>query len=437
MIISRRRALLSTLLGAGDIGLRALATGLPISFLLNPQRALADGLPACGNRDKAQYLILNTSGLGDPINANAPGCYLDANIFHPDDPAMAATSMRLGAQTVIGAKPWAQLPQNVLDRTAFWHVKTNTPIHPKEPEVLRLMGAIKPSEMFPSLLAKNLATCFGTIQSQPITLGASSPSEGLSYNGAALPILPPLSLKATLANPQGPLGALQGLRDTTLNQLSDVLKTSATKAQRSYLDSLITSQAQIRGIRQELLASLDSITNNDVPAQITAALALIQMNVTPVVTVHIPFGGDNHHDDGLVTETAQTLSGVSAIGSLMSQLSSAGLQDKVSFLSLNVFGRTLGPASSTGRQHNENHQVSIAIGKPFRGGVIGGVTPVAGDFGALDIESATGKGAAGADIAAIDTLAAFGKTVMTAVGIDAGVVNASIPAGKVVTGMLS
>ena len=47
MIVSRRNALLSTLSGAGYVGLRALATGLPVSLLLNPRRALA-AAPAAG-----------------------------------------------------------------------------------------------------------------------------------------------------------------------------------------------------------------------------------------------------------------------------------------------------------------------------------------------------------------------------------------------------
>ena len=42
MKLSRRRLLTSTLFGAAGIGLRSLATGLPITFLLNPARALAE-----------------------------------------------------------------------------------------------------------------------------------------------------------------------------------------------------------------------------------------------------------------------------------------------------------------------------------------------------------------------------------------------------------
>jgi hypothetical protein len=392
-MISRREALLSTLFGAGWVGLRALATGLPVSFLVNPRRALADG-SACASPDKAQFIILNTSGSGDPINANVPGTYDDPNIVHSADPAMAATSLTLAGKSYTAARPWSTLPQNVLDRTCFWHLMTNTPVHPKEPDVLRLMGTTANAEMLPSLLAKQLAPCLGTVQAQPIALGATTPSEGLSFDGQALPIIPPLSLKTTLTNPAGPLTKLQPLRDQTLQQLGDLYRQGATPSQKAYLDSLIQSQQQIRNIRQDLLAALGAINDNSVTSQITAALALIQMNVAPVITIHIPFGGDNHHDAALQNETTQTQSGVAAIAALQAQLASAGLQDKVTFLSLNVFGRTIGPGNTDGRQHNANHQVSISIGKPFRGGVIGGVGPVAKDYGALPIDAMSGAGGA-------------------------------------------
>ena len=133
---------------------------------------------------------------------------------------------------------------------------TNTPVHPKEPDVLKLMGATTPGEMLPSLLAKQLAPCLGTIQAQPISLGATSPAEGLSFGGAALPIIPALALKATLTNPPGPLTDLQPLRDQTLNQLYDLYKNGATPAQQAYIDSLVTSQQQVRNINQNLLDAL-------------------------------------------------------------------------------------------------------------------------------------------------------------------------------------
>jgi hypothetical protein len=437
-MISRRTALLSTLFGTGHVGLRALATGLPASFLLDPRKALASpAVPMCAAQTKAQYIVFNTSGSGDPINANVPGAYENPMITHSADPSMAPTPLTIQGRAHTAAAPWSTLPQSVLDRTVFWHLMTNTPVHPKEPQVLQLMGATKYSEMLPSLLAQQLAPCLGTIQPQPISVGALNPSEALSYAGAALPVVPALALKATLTNPAGPLTALQPLRDQTLNQLYELYKNGATRAQQRYVDSLVTSQQQVRNIEQSLLDTLTSIKDNTAASQVLAAVTLIQMNVSPVVSIHIPFGGDNHRDIGLATEASETVSGVATIASLVQQLASAGLQDRVTFLSLNVFGRTLGPSNTDGRQHNANHQVSITIGKPFRGGVVGAIAPVGPDFGATGIDPMTGAGAPSGGIRAIDSLAAFGQTMLAAVGADPTVISSPSNTAKVVTAALA
>jgi hypothetical protein len=437
-MLTRRQTLISTLFGTGYVGLRALATGLPASFLLDPRRALAaTPAPPCGVQAKAQYFIFNTLGSGDPINANVPGMYDDPKIVHSADPAMAATPLQLRGQTFTAAAPWATLPQAVLDRTTFFHLMTNTPVHPKEPDVLKLMGGTYGGEMLPSLLAKHMAPCLGTIQTQPLTLGATSPAEGLSYNGAALPIVPALALKATLTTPAGPLANLQVLRDKTLGQLYDLYKRDATPAQRAYIDSLVSSQQEVRAINQNLLDALTSIKDNSADSQMLAAVTLIQMKVTPVVSVHIPFGGDNHRDTGLAAETAQTVSGVATIASLMAQLATAGLADAVTFASLNVFGRTLGPGNTDGRQHNENHQVSLTIGKPFLGGVVGGVGPVGKDYGALTFDSKTGKAAPGGDVQPVATLSAFGRTLLQAVGVDKATLDAELRAAPVISAAIA
>ncbi|HEX4448438.1 MAG TPA: DUF1501 domain-containing protein [Polyangiaceae bacterium] len=419
MTLSRRDALLSTLFGASHVGLRALATGLPAAFLLDPGKALADtGPSACAAPSKAQFFVLNTSEAGDPINATVPGTYDDPKIVHSSDPSMAPTRLTMQGRQTTAAAPWGTLPQHVLDRTVFWHLMTNTPVHPREPGVLQLMGATPRQEMFPSLLAKALAPCLGTIQTQPISVGAATPSEDLTFEGAPLPVIPATALGATLTAPTGPIANLQSLRDQTLNQLYDLYKNTASPAQRTYVDSLVTSQQQVRKINQGLLGQLATIKDNSAASQVLAAVALIQMNVTPVVAIHIPFGGDNHRDIGLAAETQQTVAGVGTIALLMQQLQAAGLEDRVTFVSLNVFGRTLGPGNADGRQHNENHQVSITIGKPFKGGVIGGVAQVQGDYGALAINAQSGAGSQGGGIQPIDTLAAFGMTVLASVGAD-------------------
>ena len=112
----------------------------------------------------------------------------------------------------------------------------------------------------------------------------------------------------------------------------------------------------------------------------------------------------------------------------MSQLASAGLQDKVSFVTLDVFGRTLGPVNTDGRQHNPNHQVSLTIGKPFKGGVIGGVTTVGNDYGCMNVDPSSGAGtmSTSGTISAVNTLAAFGQTVLAAVGTPAAAIQQQI-----------
>ena len=477
MSLSRRDALMSLLFGGSMIGLRSIVSGLPVKMLLDPKKALAD-TPAAqctGNAGAAQFVILNTSGGGDPISCNSPGTYDDpmtgydlSSLVHPDGaafPWMAPTKMNLGPQQkpYTAAQIWSTLGPgtgnaDVLDRTCFFHLMTNTPVHPKEPDVLELMGAIPYNEMFPSVLAKQLAPCLGTLQTQPISVGATTPSESLQFGGQALPTIPPTALAATLLNattgPNAGMTKLQALRDSTLNDMYQWYKDTSqtTPAQRAYIDSLVTSQSQVRGIAQGPLSMLSGITKNDNAAQVTAALALIMMKVTPVIAVHFPFGGDNHSDAGFTNEATQTQSGLQAIVSLLTQLQGLGIQDNVSFISLNVFGRTMGPANTQGRQHNQCHEMSLMIGKPFKGGVIGGVTAVDSqgnpwntssknkqfDYGCTGIDSASGKAViGGGDVAPIDTLASWGKTVLSAVGAATDEVNAAITGGKVVAGALA
>jgi hypothetical protein len=467
-MLTRRDIVLTSLFGAGLWGLRAAATGLPAALLLDPRRVLAD--PPAQN-PLAQYIIFQTSGLGDPINANCPGTYDDINgsvmtagIAHSADPLMAPAPLMVGSQSYQAALPWASpwqsvpnvvtqaLWQTALARTTFWHIATETPIHPKEPDVLKLLDQTQANEMLVSLLAKSLAPQLGTIQPQPIALGAASPSEALVYGGQTQPLIPPTALKATLTNPAGPLTNLQSLRDQTMNSLYDLYKNQATPGQKAYVDALVTSQQQARNISQNLLSLLDSIKDNSVASQISAALALIQMKVTPCLTIHIPFGGDNHRDPNLAAETQQTasvdangnpaatLSGAPAIAALVAAIDAAGLTDQVTIMSLNVFGRTLATATGagTGRQHNQNHHVAVTIGRGFKGGVVGGVAPgPGGEYSAVNIDSKSGLGSASGDVTPETSLASWGQTMMAAVGIDAATIAQAIPTGTTITGALA
>ncbi len=436
-MLGRRGALAGALVGAGYLGARALATGLPVGLLLDPRRALAASPPAPPAAARPSYVVFLTSYLGDPMNASAPGSYVHGAVNTPG----GTTKLNLGDRVYEAGSAWAQLDAATLARTSFWHIMTNTPVHPKEGDVLKLMDATAEGEMLPSILAKHLAPLLGTIQPEPVCLDAMAPAETISFDGGPLAMIPPLALKDTLTNPTGPLTVpLQRLRDQTLDALYGLYKEEASPAQRQFIDSLVTSQRQVRSIEQSLLGSLAAIVDNDAPSQMHAAVTLIQMKLAPVISVHIPFGGDNHSDPGLATEQAQTKSGVAAIATLMGLLRAAGLWDDVCFMSLNVFGRTLASASSAdGRQHNGNHQVSIAIGRPFASKVIGGIAPVAGDFGCMGVDPATGAGMldmARPPIAPVDTLTSFGKTMLAAVGASPGYIGQQIKGGQVVRAAL-
>jgi hypothetical protein len=106
-MLDRREAVLRLLFGAGLVGLRSLASGLPAAVLLDPRRAMAAGGADAGTPPTVkspQFVIYSTSYNGDPVGCNAPGTYDDPGIEHPGDPAFAATPMSFGSRTVSGAQ---------------------------------------------------------------------------------------------------------------------------------------------------------------------------------------------------------------------------------------------------------------------------------------------------------------------------------------------
>ncbi|XYI01046.1 DUF1501 domain-containing protein [Sorangium sp. So ce1128] len=445
MNATRRDVLLGGLVGAGWLGLRALATGLPPSFLLRAGAARAEtDTPACAGPQDAQFLILSINQDGDPINANAPGTYEDPGIVHPDPavaPGMAPTPIHLGTTETVAAQPWSTLPRWVLDRACFFHMATRTTIHPDLPNVLQLMGETAGSEMLPSIFSRYLSGCLGTVRASPVSLLGTTRPEYVMYGGQVIPNLNATALRDILARPEGPLGQLAKLRDQSMDRIFARIKAAGTAspAQKAYVDSLARSRDEARAISDKLVNDLAAIADDDAAGQIIGAATLVAMNVTPVVVVRIPFGGDNHFDPELALESEQTVAGVQAIGAMMSKLEEYGLADRVTFASLNVFGRTLKQRGTEGRNHWADHHVSVVIGKPARAGVIGGVTASAatGDYTALPIESQSGLGIAGGDVPMHETLSAFGKTLGAMVGVPQAVLDQSITKGKIVTAALA
>ena len=434
MVYGRRALLKATVFGGQGLGLRALATGLPVGFLQRPLTASAQDY-TCADKKRAQYLILSTSSAGDPLNANVPGTYDFPDIAHSADPRMAPTPLSLAGKPYTAAQLWSTLPPAVLDRTVFFHHATFTNNHANLPKALKLMGGTARQEMLPSILAKYLAPCFGTVQVDPVSAGAG---DVLSIDGRSLPNVAPTGLRDLLTRPASPLFRLQPLRDSALDEIHALLKEHGTKAQTIYLDALAQSRQQARALGSDLLDMLAGIRSNGPDGQITAAVALIKMNVSPVITIRIPFGGDNHTDQDLLrSEVPQHESGIRSIAQLMEALRVAGLQDQVTFAAYNVFGRTLKKNGTAGRDHWGSHHATVMIGAGLRGGVVGGLEPKSADYYAAPIDAKTGAASPGAgDIPFAETLAAMGKTLGAAVGLGPATLDRHIAGGKVVSAAL-
>lgn len=438
--INRRETLLRGLFGAGYVGLRAMASGLPVWFLTNPRKASAQNMTcALANAGKAQFLVMSCSSAGDSISCNCPGTYTASAIVHPPDASMAPTSFQLGGTAVTAAAPWAALSGSVLARTNFFHYATGATVHGDHPKAMRLLGQTAGNEMVPSIYARHLYPCLGTVQAEPIAVGtAGNALEMISFSGRPLPVVSPTQLKQLLTgSATDPVVKLRSLRDQTLDGLNAMLKADGTPEQRKFLDAMASTQAQVRQLSQSLASTLAAITSDNVRGQALAAAALVAAKVAPVVTLHIPFGGDNHTDPNLADETFDHTDhdgsgrGVPGIQAVQSALASLGLSDTATFATMNVFGRDLSGTSKVnargGRDHFGNHAVMVMIGRNVAPGVTGGTGVVTGSvYGATGIDPTTGASApSGAGIAQADTAVAAAKTLGAALGISQSLLQAN------------
>jgi Protein of unknown function (DUF1501) len=430
--INRRDVLRASALGTLVAGLRAAATGLPAWFLANPTKASAADM-ACtiANLDKLQFLVASTSSAGDPMSCNVPGTYEAAGIIHPTQAEFAATPFNFGTTSVKGAQIWSTLTDSVRKRTNFFHHITGGLVHGDHPKVMRFLGNSSGGEMWPSIYAKHLAPCLGTVQAEPVSVGAGGNAlEQISFQGRTLAAITPTQLKQLLTGSMtDPVVALRKVRDKTLDDLNTLFKTNGSKEQLAFIDALHSSQAQVRKLASDLASVFNAITDDDVGGQALAAAALVQAKVTPAIMVHIRFGGDNHNDSGLYDEWFETTdhagnqSGVPGVQAVIDALDKQ-VPGKATFATMNVFGRDLAGTAKVsgrnGRDHFGNHSTMIMIGKNVSPGVTGGCTPLNAAFVASDIDSATGASkASGGDIPRADTHIAAAKTLGVALGLDA------------------
>ena len=177
---------------------------------------------------------------------------------------------------------------------------------------------------------------------------------------------------------------------------------------------------------------LADVTNDKESSQIKAAVALIKLNLTPVVAISLPFGSDDHNDTGLEREIEETTAGIGYIAELLNLLEANGLQDQVTFASINVFGRTLMRDGTSGRSHWSSHHVTMMTGAGVKPGVMGGVVREGADFSALGIDSNTGAGTPDGDIPYEEGLPAMAKTLGAVMGLSDEVLDEEVLKGKVI-----
>lgn len=436
--LGRRGMLGAFATAGGGLLLRSLATGIPASVLLDPLSAKAGPSPT------AKTLILSVSNNGDPVNANVPGTYEDAvsGIFHPDPSeivGMTPTTLTLSEKSYLAAKPWADLAA-VTDQLAFFHHATYTPVHGELGRVQKMMDATEQNDMLVSLIARETAPILQCVQADPLSLGASG-GELLSAGGRILGNVAPLSVRQALGGVDGPLKSLTALRDSDIDRVYDIYKKRGTPSQLGLLDAWVRSRDEVRAIGLDLIGELALIESNDPADQVRCAAVLAAMNIAPVITIHLPFGGDSHNDTDFEDETAQTKSSVELLKSLHTSLTgfknSGALKQQVLFGSLNVFGRTLLKNGMDGRDHHSGHHVMVLMGDGIKGGVVGGVTMDSSgeEYIAAGIDAKSGG--IGSDIPFEETLGAAGKTLAYALGVAEARVDEMIDNGKIVKSIIS
>ncbi|WP_053981897.1 DUF1501 domain-containing protein [Marinagarivorans algicola] len=443
--LTRRHALIKSILGVGSVQLRSLITGVPAALLLgNSHRALAD-------EGDFKYTIFSHLSDGDPLNANAPGTYAENNadprnyVQHRSDGGGVTgyengVDFNLGAARVKAAEPWSTLPEDLRSRLGFWHHGTYTNAHSDHRHVIRFHGAIKDqngagSAQLAEAMADETYQGLNTILKEPLSVGGSS----ITYRGRAIPVLRPSAIKELFASSAANLDEMVALRDHFIDSTYKKMKREGTPAQLKFLDRYALSRVDAQEIATNLGSLITDIEEDNPSDQVKMAVALLQLGIAPTVTLGIRFGGDNH--GSIDNEVEQTGYAMKDLTIMWDKLKAANLQDKVVFASLNVFGRTLRYNTNGGRNHNGMHHTMLVAGSSIKPGVVGGIeptkptgTPV--EFKATGINS-NNRTSNNPDIAYRDTLVSAGKTLAKAAGLSNERINIRFNGGKIITGALS
>ena len=414
---TRRDFLLKVLFSGGGLGLKSLLIGLPPAFLM--RRAMG--------QESRTRLIYCFQRQGDPIGCNFGPAYDIPACVHPtafETPVLTD----FGNRSIQCAAPWASLSQDFRENSHMIFHHTGAAAHPESNVVLAGFSSLKGrggigSEMLPSIHKEFFGDGLSIIHLTnrfSLTEGGSNP----------IPQIAPNSLKSAFALSDA---KLLSIRDKTLNELWKECKASGNMAQIEYCDRMIMTSSQSRELAKGLSSLLENVDTLDT---FTAAVLVIAAGASSVATVHIPFGGDNHDDQGLTREENQLTSGCGQLQALWELMKQYNIHTTTTFAMQGVFGRTFGlkNGGKNGRDHHGGASTTLIRGPKVKGGISGGLVPINGKKAAeaTGIDSKTGQANNSGDIPANETLAAACRTLLKACGASDSELEERVRGGKVI-----
>lgn len=222
--------------------------------------------------------------------------------------------------------------------------------------------------------------------------------------------------------------------DAFIDEAYREIRETGTAQQLRFFDQHAGSRIEAADFGSVLGDLLADITDDSIESQMRCAAVVAKLSLAPVVMIDMAFGGDNHQDAGLLTETNQTLEMIAALDAYWTAIHDLGVADDVFFANLDVFGRDPN-SDGNGRSHYGSFVSGIMVGNHLQGGVIGG-WELDGEAKATGINSETGA-STDADIAADETLPAYFKTIMDAAGVSQERQEVRLPTGTLVSSVVA
>lgn len=444
--LTRRQIFNGSLSAAAGISLRSVATGLPASFLLT-------GTMPAQAQTSSKGLILSFSDDGESFNCIGPGMYSsDSNDPRYGIERLAVHStpvdISLGDVQTQAASPFGNLPQGLLDRTCIFNLRTNVNGHPEGPDVRGMNGVLKDpdgrfaeeiqSAIMQELVSSNLNQ--GSTLLKPFVMRTGGKLGRIAYEGQALTKYEPFDIRNLYLGGSASydLDDMKRLYDSAIDTIYKDIKSNGTPAQKRYLDEHAATRAQAATLGDSLGQLLTDVTGNTFLDQFRVAVAMMKVNLTPVVTVQYAYSLDNHGD--VEIELDRTEESVENLSVLWQLLNEHSLTETVTYATWDVFGRTTRINGQGGRDHLNSHCLNMIMGAGVKPGIVGGqehhTRSGKPEIRASGINSITGL-STNPDITTDETLSAYGRTLMASLGISEERIDVRIPHSKTVSGALA